>query len=202
MHLSLPRIAALILAAAVVVPAVAIATDAPPAPTAGAVGPGGRHQGQQGGHKGQRFSKLPPEQRAELRERVKGKIQTYLTVELSSRAGLDEKKTLQLGSAIKGHLERKEATRTTRREAFAKLRELVDGKAADAALKAQMKTVVDTHSKGEAMDSLLDETAKFLTPTEQAKVMVAFPDVMKDAMKLVREARGKRGGGAGPDGDD
>lgn len=194
MHLPLPRIAALILAAAVVVPAVAVATDAAPAPSAGAVTPGGgRQHGQKGDHKGERFSKLPPEQRAELRERVKGKIQTYLTVELSSRAGLDEKKTLQLGSAIKAHLERKEATRTTRREAFAKLRELVDGKAADAALKAQMKTVVDTHSKGEAMDSLLDETAKFLTPTEQAKVMVAFPDVMKDAMKLVREARGKRG---------
>jgi hypothetical protein len=203
MHLPLPRIAALILAAAVVVPAVAIATDAPPAPTAGALPPGGaRQHGEKGDHKGGRLSKLPPEQRAELRERVKGKIQTYLTVELSSRAGLDEKKTLQLGSAIKAHLERKEATRNTRRDAFAKLRELVDSKAADAALKAQMKTVVDAHSKGEAMDSLLDETAKFLTPTEQAKVVVAFPDVMKDAMKLVREARGKRGGGVGPDGDD
>ena len=203
MHLPLPRIAALILAAAVVVPAVAIATDAPPAQNAGAMAPGGGRQHGQKGEQRARFSKLPPEQRAELRERVKGKIQTYLTVELSSRAGLDEKKSLQLGSAIKAHLERKEAARTSRRDAFAKLRELVDSKAADAALKAQMKTVVDTHSKGEAMDSLLDETAKFLTPTEQAKVMVAFPDVMKDAMKLVREARGKRGGGGGgPDLDD
>jgi hypothetical protein len=172
-----------------------MATEAPPAPAAGPVQD--RRHGQHG--RGERLSKLPPEQRSALRERVKGKIQTYLTVELSSRAGLDEKKSLQLGSAIKAHLERKEAARGGRREAVAKLRELVDGKAADAALKSQMKAVIDMHNKQEALDTLLDETARFLTPTEQARMLVALPDVMKDAMNLMREARGTRGERRGGD---
>jgi hypothetical protein len=84
-----------------------------------------------------------------------------------------------------------------------KLKELVDQKANDAALKAQMKTVLDSHGREQAMDDLAVELGKFLTPTEQAKVMVAFPEVMKDAMRLIREARGGRGGrgpgkGGGP----
>ena len=189
------RSLALLLAAALVIPTLAMATEAPPAPAAGPVQD--RRHGQHG--RGERLSKLPPEQRSALRERVKGKIQTYLTVELSSRAGLDEKKSLQLGSAIKAHLERKEAARGGRREAVATLRELVDGKAADAALKSQMKAVVDMHHKQEALDTLLDETARFLTPTEQARMLVALPDVMKDAMNLMREARGTRGERSGGD---
>jgi hypothetical protein len=189
------RSLALLLAAALVIPTLAMATEAPPAPAAGPVQD--RRHGQHG--RGERLSKLPPEQRSALRERVKGKIQTYLTVELSSRAGLDEKKSLQLGSAIKAHLERKEAARGGRREAVATLRELVDGKAADAALKSQMKVVVDMNHKQEALDTLLDETARFLTPTEQARMLVALPDVMKDAMNLMREARGTRGERSGGD---
>ena len=189
------RSLALLLAAALVIPTLAMATEAPPAPATGPVQD--RRHGQHG--RGERLSKLPPEQRSALRERVKGKIQTYLTVELSSRAGLDEKKSLQLGSAIKAHLERKEAARGGRREAVATLRELVDGKAADAALKSQMKAVVDMHHKQEALDTLLDETARFLTPTEQARMLVALPDVMKDAMNLMREARGTRGERSGGD---
>ena len=194
------RSLALLLAAALVIPTLAMATEAPPAPATGPVQD--RRHGQHGrgdGGRGERLSKLPPEQRSALRERVKGKIQTYLTVELSSRAGLDEKKSLQLGSAIKAHLERKEAARGGRREAVAKLRELVDGKAADAALKSQMKAVIDMHNKQEALDTLLDETARFLTPTEQARILVALPDVMKDAMNLMREARGTRGERSGGD---
>jgi hypothetical protein len=189
------RSLALLLAAALVIPTLAMATEAPPAPATGPVQD--RRHGQHG--RGERLSKLPPEQRSALRERVKGKIQTYLTVELSSRAGLDEKKSLQLGSAIKAHLERKEAARGGRREAVAKLRELVDGKAADAALKSQMKAVIDMHNKQEALDTMLDETARFLTPTEQARMLVALPDVMKDAMNLMREARGTRGERRGGD---
>jgi hypothetical protein len=192
------RSLALLLAAVLVVPTIAVATEAPPSPAADPVQD--RRHGKHGaGGRGERLSKLPPEQRSALRERVKGKIQTYLTVELSSRAGLDEKKSLQLGSAIKAHLERKEAARGGRREAVAKLRELVDGKAADAALKSQMKAVIDMHNKQEALDTMLDETARFLTPTEQARMLVALPDVMKDAMNLMREARGTRGERRGGD---
>lgn len=190
-----PRTLALALAAALAIPAAAVANDVVTAQNAAGPGQGPQAKmGRQG-----RFAQMNPEERAALRDRVKQKIQTYLTVELSSRAGLDDKKALQLGSAIKSHLEKREAARKTRHEAFVKLRELVDQKANDAALKAQMKTVLDSHGREQGMDDLAAELGKFLTPTEQAKVMVAFPEVMKDAMRLIREARGRWGGrGHGP----
>lgn len=189
-----PRVLALALAAALTIPVAAVAND-----VVGAQSPVGQPQaGKEGrGKHGGRMAKLPPEERAALRERVKQKIQTYLTVELSSRASLDEKKSLQLGAALKSHLDGREKARTTRHDAFKKLKELVDSKANDAALKAQMSAVLDTHHKEQAMDDLATSLGKFLTPTEQAKVIVAFPEVMKDAMHLIREARGGRGGGKG-----
>ena len=192
-----PRALALALAAALAIPAVAVANDVVTAQNRPGQGPQGQ-QGQMGRQGKGRLAQMNPEERAALRDRVKQKIQTYLTVELSSSAGLDEKKSLQLGAAIKGHLEKREAARKTRHDAFVKLKELVDQKANDAALKAQMKTVLDSHGREQAMDDLAVELGKFLTPTEQAKVMVAFPEVMKDAMRLIREARGGRGGRGGP----
>lgn len=135
------------------------------------------------------------ERRTELRARVQQKIQTYLTVELSSRAGLDEKKSVQLSAAIKAHMERKQKARESKKAEFDKLRTLVDSKGSDAALKAQIKAVVDQVPQEEQLQQLLDDTAKFLTPTEQAKVVLALPEVMKDTMRMIREARGGKGGG-------
>jgi hypothetical protein len=158
--------------------------------------------------RGERAGRLSPEERAALRDRVQQKIQTYLTVELSSRAGLDEKKALQLGAAIKAQQERRQATREKKHAELQKLRDLVQQKAADAALKAQVKAVVDQSDREEQLQALLDDTAKFLTPLEQAKIVVAWPDVMKDARRLIAQARREhRGGGQGAgdgtgDGDD
>ena len=184
----LPRLFAVALAAAVIVPTVAIAGD-----TAADVG----------GKRGKRGKgKMNPAEREALRERVQSKIQSYLTVELSSRAGLDDKKSLQLGNTIKAHLERRESARGTRHEAMKKLRELVDSKASDAALKTQMAAVASAAKAEDPLDDLMAELGKFLTTQEQAKVMVAFPEVMKDAMHLIRDARrgGRGGGGPGPGG--
>ncbi len=188
----LPRLFAVALAAAVIVPTVAIAGD-----TAADVG--GKR-----GKRGKGMGKMDPAEREALRERVQSKIQSYLTVELSSRAGLDDKKSLQLGNVIKAHLEKREAARDSRHDAMKKLRELVDSKASDAALKAQMSAVANAAKAEDPLDDLMGELSKFLTTQEQAKVMVAFPEVMKDAMHLIRDARrgGRGGGGPGPGGFD
>jgi hypothetical protein len=156
-------------------------------------GRGGRRQGDDArkGHGG-----MSDEQRGALRDRVQQKIQTYLTVELSSRAGLDEKKSLQLGAAIKAQMDRRQATREKKRDEMKKLRELVDGKAADAALKTQIKSVVDQSDREEQLQALLDDTAKFLTATEQAKVVLAWPEVMRETRRLIADARRDRGGAA------
>ncbi len=135
--------------------------------------------------------------RAEVRERVKAKIQTYLTVELSQRAGLDEKKSLQLGSAIKAHLDRKQKAREAKQQELQKLRALIDGKGADAAVKAQLKALLDKDGRDEQTQAFVDDTSRFLTPTEQARIVIALPEVMKDTRRLIREARQERRGGGG-----
>ncbi len=158
--------------------------------------PRARRLAQKGDGKGGE-GKLGEGKRGELRERVRQKVQTYVTVELASRANLDEKKSLQLGSAIKAHMERKQQARQKKRGEMEKLRALVDSKGNDAALKAQMKTLVDAARDEDQVQLLLDDTAKFLTPTEQARVVLALPGVMKDTMKMVKEARGGGLGGGG-----
>ena len=149
---------------------------------------------------GRRMAQLSPEQRAAMRDRIKEKIQTYLTVELSTRAGLDDKKSMQLGAVIKEHLKKKEVARTSRHEAREKLRQLVEQKASDAALVAQIHATVDSLGKERALDDVIKELGAFLTPTEQAKVLLAFPEVVKDAKRLIKEARG--GIDRGEDDDD
>lgn len=134
--------------------------------------------------------------RAEIRERVQAKIQSYLTVELASRAGLDQSKSVQLGTAIKAQMERKQKAHQARKVQVEKLRDLLDSKSPDAAVKAQLKLVMDAGQQGDRQ-ALLDDTSRFLTATEQAKVMLALPEVMKDARRLVREARGERRRGGG-----
>ncbi len=136
------------------------------------------------------MAQLSPEQRAAMRDRIKEKIQTYLTVELSNRAGLDDKKSLRLGAVIKEHLKKKEGARASRHQAREKLRELVEQKASDAALQAQIQATIDTLGQERAIDDVLKELATFLTPTEQAKVLLAFPEVVKDAKRLIKDARG------------
>jgi hypothetical protein len=186
----------------VAVPTLAVATDDPAAKTVG--GPreqrygrwlarGGAAEGKGHGERGgERAGKLSPEERQALRERVQQKIQTYLTVELSARAGLDEKKSLQLGAALKSQMQRRQALRERKQAEMKKLRELVEGAAGDAALRAQVKAVVDHADREEQLQALLEDTAKFLTPLEQAKVVVAWPEVMKEARRLIAAARRDR----------
>jgi hypothetical protein len=152
------------------------------------------------GRQGRRMAQLSPEQRAAMRDRIKEKIHTYLTVELSNRAGLDDKKSLRLGAVIKEHLKKKEGARTSRHQAREKLRELVEQKASDAALQAQIQATIDTLGQERAIDDVLKELATFLTPTEQAKVLLAFPEVVTDAKRLIKDARG--GIDRGEHGDD
>ena len=180
--MQISRAAALVLALAVTAPVAAIAGDT------------GSHADKQDKREARRarLSKLPPEQREALRARVQEKIQTYLVVELTSKAGLDQKKSVQLSTAVKAHLERMETARDDKRQAIEALQGLIEQKAPDAALLAQIKVVGASGDREAQQQQLVTDVAKFLTPTEQAKLIVALPEVMKDAMRLVREARKDR----------
>ena len=98
----------------------------------------------------------------------------------------------KLSTAVKAHLERMEAARDDKRQAIEALQGLIEQKAPDTALLAQIKVVGASGDREAQQQQLVTDVAKFLTPTEQAKLIVALPEVMKDAMRLVREARKDR----------
>jgi len=145
------------------------------------------------------------ERREEIRERVEQKIRTYLTVELSGRLALDQKRALQLGDAVQRHMDRMHERREKTRAEADKLRELVEKKAPDAQVKAQLDTVVGLAGKDDDLHAFLADTAKFLNVTEQAKLALSMPEIMRDVHRLVKDARREfrgRGPGPGDDGED
>lgn len=138
------------------------------------------------GAKGGRFS---PEEREALQAEVERKIDTFLTVELSTRLGLTDEKALKLSRLLKARREQRQQDRKTTRQEYKKLQELVDAGASDAQLKAQTATVVAAHRKSRDNEDLLGETAKFLTPREQALLVLAFPHLQQETQRMLKQAR-------------
>ena len=136
--------------------------------------------------------KLSDEEREALRAEVERKVQTYLTVELSSRLGLSDDKALKLGDAIGAEREAREARHQTVKAEMKKLQELVDSGAADGALQAQTQKVVAAQAQIRDQGAVLEKTASFLTAKEQAQLVLAFPEVMHDVRKLVGQAKKER----------
>jgi hypothetical protein len=143
----------------------------------------------------------------EMRERIQQKVQTYLTVELSTRLGLDQAKSMKLSESIKSLMQKRQVNRQRLREEAQKLRALVNNKASDADVKKQLDVVIGAAGRDDMIHDFVQETGKYLTATEQAKLALAMPEVMRDMKRMMRDARGKRGGGVGggfggPDVDD
>lgn len=180
---------ATVVAAALALPAVAGGPPAIPARPNAPAAPGGGVLG---------------ERREELRARVQEKIRTYLTTELSTRMGLDAAKSAKLADAVKAHMERKQGRGKKLHEEMQKLRGLVDAKAPDAQVKAQLDVVLGASSRDDDIQAFVADTSKFLTVQEQAKLALALPEILKDVHKMMREARqgmrGGRGFGGGRDG--
>lgn len=144
--------------------------------------------------------RLSPKDRERIESEVRRKLQTFVAVELSSRLGLDDATALKLSDAIRAHRDAQQEARRKVREETDKLAALVRDGASDEALRAQTARVLSALEAQPALDDLARETAKFLTPTQQAKLLLAFPDVMRDVRTMMRDARRGRGGpgGRGP----
>jgi hypothetical protein len=124
----------------------------------------------------------------ELRKRVGRKMQAYLTAELSSRAALNNDKTAQLQQTVAAFMERRQQARANRREQMNQLRNLVQSKATDAQLNAQLAAVANSAPPDDLGD-LMAATSKYLSPHEQALVVMAIPEVLRDARQLMRQGR-------------
>lgn len=151
--------------------------------------------------------KRSPADREARRAELEQKVDTYITVELASQIGLSNDKALKLADALKA----RRASRKTRREAtmaeYQKLKELVDKGAPEKDIKAQTARTVEAGRAMRDEDDVLDDTAKFLTPMEQAKLVLAFPHVRREMKQLMKDGRGRRGergerGARGPGGFD
>lgn len=138
------------------------------------------------------------EMRERARERVGAKMATYLAQELATRAGLDANKREQLGKVVQTQIERRQAQRQELKQETRKLKQLLEDKASDAVVKAQLDKVMALTDRDERMRGFVDDTAAFLTPREQAQVAVAFPRVMREARRMMHEARGGKGHRAEP----
>lgn len=144
-------------------------------------------------------ARLSPEERERVRAEVQRKVKTYVAVELSSRLGLDEKKAMRLSEAVGAHMERKAAARKALRQEHEKLRQLVEQGADDKALSAQIQSVSRRAAAMDVHDELLADCATFLTVKEQAKLVLAVPDVMREVGRMARgPGRGLREGRRGP----
>jgi hypothetical protein len=149
----------------------------------------------QAGGAGSGVGDVSSTRREENRARIQQKVKTYLTLELSSRLNLDDKRSLQLASAVQAHMERRRISREQARAEMDKLRSLIDKKAPDAQVKAQLDAVVKEQDRGEDLRALLADTGKFLSVQEQAKLALAAPEVLKGMRQMMREARREGRGG-------
>ncbi len=152
---------------------------------------------------------LSPEERQQLEEAVGRKMDTFITVELSSQLGLSDDKALKLSRLLRERREAKQAARQQARTEYEALQQLLDSGAGDSALKAQTQKVINAAQRAEAPPDLLEATRSFLTPKEQARLVLVLPHVrremrmmMKQARKELRQRRrgARRGGPDGPGG--
>jgi hypothetical protein len=133
-------------------------------------------------------------QREEMRERVAQKIERYLTVELSSRLSLDDKRIAQLADAVRKQMKRKRERRQALRAEMRKLNELVAAKASDAQIKSQLDVVAGLVGHDDDVKDFIADTGKFLSVREQAQLALAAPEILREVRLLMRDARGRRGG--------
>lgn len=141
--------------------------------------------------------RLSPEQRGRLEGEVRQKLRTLVGAKLSERLGLDEATALKLSDAIRVHREAQHAAREKLRKERDKLAALVRDGASEDALRAQTAKVLAAVDGEPELDDLARATATFLTPTQQAKLVLAFPEVMREVRGMMRGAR-RGGGGPGP----
>lgn len=153
------------------------------------------------GDRGRR-GKLSPEERKQLQEEVGRRMDTFVTVELASRLDLTQDKALKLSAVVKAHREKTQAQRETVRAEHKKLKELIESGAKDPALKAQTQKVLAASKAVPDREALLDDTAKFLTVSEQAKLVLAFPKIQRQMKRMVKRARGEMRGERGGRGRD
>lgn len=140
------------------------------------------------GHKDHK--KLSPEEREKKHAEIQRKIKVYILAELSSRLNLDDRKTNLLSDVINKQTQERDANHKAMREEMKNLRGLLDKNADDAQLRASIQKLASLRDKSDHIASFVQDTSSFLSTKEQAQLVVALPEVMRDLKKMKRGHRG------------
>lgn len=119
---------------------------------------------------------------------------------LAPELGLDQAQTDRLVETFREAGQARRAAHEALRKEHQALQALVERGASDQELQAQLDRVEAAQKKLPERGSLLDETRRFLTTQQQAKLAVLLPRVMKEGKHHRRGKRERRGGRGGPAG--
>lgn len=140
------------------------------------------------GHKNHK--KLSPEEREKKHAEIQRKVKVYILAELSSRLNLDDRKTNLLSDVIDKQMQERDANHKAMREEMKNLRGLVEKNADDAQLRTSIQKLASLRDNSDHIASFVQDTTSFLTTKEQAQLVVALPEVMRDLKKMKRGHRG------------
>lgn len=118
-------------------------------------------------------------------EEHQARIEAKVHERLAPKLGLDEKTADRLASVLSAAAAKRHAARATVRGEREALRGLLDRKASDAELEAQLRKLADAQKAVPGRDAVLEETRGFLTVEQQARLTLLMS---KD------RRHGKRGG--------
>jgi hypothetical protein len=140
------------------------------------------------------------EKREVMRAQVQEKVKGYMLTTLTQKLGLDATKASKLSASLDAQQAKKRARSQTVKTEMRKLNDLVQAKAPDAQLKAQLDVVQGAASRDDDTQAFLADTSRYLSPSEQAKLAIAMPSMHKDIKKMMHEARREMRGKKAPQG--
>ncbi len=136
--------------------------------------------------------RLTPQERQKLQEKVRKRVDTFVTVELATELELDQKTALQLLDAWRAHRDAVTADHQAAKKAAEALSDALKSNASDAVVKKRteaLRTQLPTRNEA---DDLLERARGFLTVRQQAKLLLAYPQIQREVRKMMRRARKHR----------
>ena len=127
-------------------------------------------------------------------EQRRAKIQQVVETKLAPRLELDDRQAAQLVEVMERVATERRQARQLMRAEHKTLKKLVEAGASEEALIAQMQAVQAARESAHQTPRMLDDTARFLSVEQQAKLTLMRPKMMKHGKRHGHHGkRGKRG---------
>jgi phage gp16-like protein len=138
------------------------------------------------------FARKTEEERAAHHAKRQAKMEAVIKERLAPRLELDDDQTERLLETLRQVGDQRRAARQNVHAESKKLKALLDEGANDGQLSEQMARLRAAREAMPPKGALLDDTARFLTVEQQAKLTLMLPKMMKRARHKPRGERGHR----------